>query len=220
MSLTYIIACILIIYNITSYFVNNKSTFKNGLKTIFIEIIFVLSCILSAFLMAKIECLLTNTTEGRFSLYGIILLSPLLVFVICKIFKIDYLKFYEEHMISIIFGIILLRVNCIYSGCCVGKYISDDSYERYHVREIEIVLNLCYLCFYFLFKNKIKAGLSYPIFMIYYGIIRFVIQFFRSYDGLFGTDIAFGHIWSVVSISCGCIILIMIHAKHKNVETV
>lgn len=218
MLLTYIIAGILILFNITSYFLNNKSTLKSGLKNIFIEILFILLCMLSAYLMAKIENLILNTNDGRFSLYGIILLSPLFVFIICKIFKINILQFYENHIISIIFGIILLRVNCIYNGCCIGKYISPNSSNRYHVREIEIILNTCFLCFYFLFKNRIKVGFSYPIYMVFYGIIRFIIQFFRSYDGLWGTNVAFGHIWSIVSIVAGIVVSIILHFKNKKVE--
>ncbi len=169
--------------------------------------------------MAKLEDIITNTTEGHFSLYGIILVSPLVVCIFCKLFKTDFYEFYDNHFLSIILGIILLRINCIYSGCCLGK-VSDSFNGRYPVREIEIFLNVIYLCFYFLFKSRIKKGLSYPIYMIYYGIIRFIIQFYRANEGFYGTWFTFGHLWSIVSIVSGiiCIVLITNNSKINSKE--
>ena len=211
-----IISSILIVFGFVNYALKNKFDLKKYFINLLIEISFVAICVLSAFLMAKLEGAITNN-NGLFSLFGIILISPIFVFVLCKIFKIDYKEFYEVHMITFILGLILLRINCIFNGCCLGKpNVSING--KYFVREVEIALNTIYLAFYFIFKNKIKKGMSYPIYMIFYGIVRFVIQFYRSYDGLWGTNIAFGHIWSIVSIVVGIITLVILHFRNKKIE--
>lgn len=52
--------------------------------------------------------------------------------------------------------------------------------------------------------------------MIYYGIIRFIIQFFRNGNGLNDTWFAFGHLWSVVSIIFGALTLILLNYKNNH----
>lgn len=217
MTVIYALSFVVIIFNITKYFLNYPFTIKNFFKISFMQIIFVILCVLCAFLMAKLENIISGNNDGYFSLFGLILFLPALIYLLCRIFKIKYCDFYDFESESIILIVILMRLNCIYKGCCLGK-IATSFDGRYPTREVEIALNTIYLAFYFIFKNKIKKGMSYPIYMIFYGIVRFIIQFYRSYDGLWGTNIAFGHIWSIVSIVVGIITLVILHFRNKKEE--
>lgn len=212
-----LMSLVIIIYNIFDFCIHNKPTLKGILIQSLLLSIFGGICVLSAFLMSKLESLITNSSSGKFSLFGLILFTPIFIFIICKFFKIKFKEFYDKVTISIIFTIICMRLLCIISGCCYGKFIYSNV-SRYPIREIEIALNITYLLFYYLFKNKLKTGLSYPIYMIYYGIIRFILQFFRNYNGLWNTNIAFGHIWSIISIVIGVISIIII-LKGNNKDT-
>lgn len=218
MTVIYVLSFVVIIFNITKFFLNYPFAINSLFKIAFTQIIFVIFCVLCAFLMAKLENIITRNSDGYFSLFGLILFLPILIYFLCRIFKIKYCDFYDFQTASIILIVILMRLNCIYKGCCLGK-IATSFDGRYPTREVEIALNTIYLAFYFIFKNKIKKGLSYPIYMIFYGIIRFIIQFYRSYDGLWGTNIAFGHIWSILSIVIGIIsIIIILKGNNKNAK--
>lgn len=213
-----LMSLIIITFNVLDFCIYNKPTLKKIILQLLLLILFGSLCVLSAFLMAKLEGSITNSSGGNFSFFGLILFTPIFMFIVCKIHKIDFNEFYDKMTPSVIFIIICMRLICIISGCCNGK-VNQSTGSKYPVREIEIALNVTYLIFYFLFKSKIKIGLSYPIYMVFYGIIRFIIQFFRNYDGLWGTNIAFGHIWSIVSIVIGIIsIIINLKGNTKNAK--
>ena len=57
-----------------------------------------------------------------------------------------------------------------------------------------------------IYKNK-TSGYVYPIYMLSYGVFRFIIEFMRESDA--NSALHIGHIWSIISISVGCIALFL-----------
>lgn len=101
-----------------------------------------------------------------------------------------------------IFTVMCARVNCILSGCCRGMLIPGTNATRFPTREIELVfyvILLAVLCPQ-IWKGRLK-GRAYPIYMMAYGIFRFVNEFFREAD----TQMVFhrSHIWAVLALIIG-----------------
>ena len=57
-----------------------------------------------------------------------------------------------------------------------------------------------------IYKDK-TSGYVYPIYMLSYGIFRFIIEFMREANS--HSVLHIGHIWSIISILVGCIALLL-----------
>ena len=103
-------------------------------------------------------------------------------------------------VVSAIFG----RLDCFVKGCCYGLPFFDTGF-RWPIREIELATNVIFIASFIprLLKGK-THGEIYPIYMIYYGVVRFFLESFRVEGEMIGVG-AFhlAHIWSLISIIAG-----------------
>jgi len=109
------------------------------------------------------------------------------------------------------------RVGCFLSGCCYGVeskigfvyHYSPDSVangvRRFPIQLVEALFNLILfiVIFYLLRKSKMKGKL-FLLYLLFYSIIRFTLEFFRG-------DVIRGHLW-IFSTSQWISILIFIPA--------
>lgn len=111
-----------------------------------------------------------------------------------------------------LFTLMCARINCIIAGCCKGTFVFHTCY-RWPTRELEIVFYVV-LILVFSYKLKISEtnGIIYPIYMISYGIFRFIVEFFRVGDG--NLLIHPAHIWALISLCIG----LSVYAEIKNKE--
>ena len=172
--------------------------------------------VLTVKFFALLEAGFNFEKAGNMSLFGGIFFMPLMYFCYAKIKKIPVSIVFDIFVVCLAATLALARINCLYAGCCIGKYISGDSGPRWPTREIDVVTHALFVIFAIVTikKEKLNSKL-YPLYLIAYGVMRFVIEWFRDSTGsaLFHV----GHIWSIVSTILGFIIfLIMMLKERKN----
>jgi phosphatidylglycerol---prolipoprotein diacylglyceryl transferase len=92
-------------------------------------------------------------------------------------------------------GIILGRLGCLLHGCCLGKVcepawftiLDSTGVARWPAVPVEILFNgVAILCFFLLRKNKKLAGQHFHLYLIAYGIFRFLHEFVRATPRVMG----------------------------------
>ncbi len=173
-------------------------------------------CAVSAFMFGMIEL---GKIEGfaTMRLYGAVFLCPLLFYAYGKVMKWDMASTFDVLTIFLIFGLTLLRLNCILVGCCTSIELDFLGGRTLPIREVELAI---FICFIIIMLPKIRKQLThgevYPLFLICYGVYRFVIEFFREeYFTFFSTPIHWGHIWSVISVVAGTVAYVKIMQNLK-----
>ncbi len=106
------------------------------------------------------------------------------------------------------------RLGCFFAGCCYGKVAEwglpcADAYGLYGVNviptqlfEMSFLILLSGVMAFLYFKFKFNYNFS--VYMISYGIWRFIIEYFRADDrGSMGSDLSPSQIWSIVMVILG-----------------
>lgn len=145
--------------------------------------------------------------QGGATLYGGFLLAIFAAYVFARKKDIDFLTLSDILSPSLALGIMLTRVGCYLSGCCFGKETSlpwgvvfpPDSpagaYERQIAGDVGAIAALhptqLYAAFYGLViflvlmlseKKLAKRGATFGALLVFYGIFRFTLDFFRYYE--------------------------------------
>ena len=180
-----------------------------------------------AVLCAKVLAFMEGVPGGM-SLYGGLFLLPVLFCIIAWLSKRNIAETCDVFTIPNIVTVFCARLNCIFSGCCLGTVIPGTEGLRWPTREVELVL---YVVLYIVLRNKTGKpkfkGKLYPIYMISYGIFRFVIEWFREGNEVAGV-FHISHLWSILAIVIGITAVYLIdksntkgnkpHSKHKYVK--
>lgn len=198
-----ILLSIATILNFAWLFLNRKILKMNLPILILFSILHTLFGVLFVFIFAYMESGFDFEALGNLSLYGGVFFMPLVYVCYALIRKVSISRAFDIFTISIVSTLFFARINCIISGCCTGMFIGNTTI-RFPTREMEL---LFYAIFVILTIKKIykgeNAGCYYPIYMISYGLFRFIIEFFRSSSD--NSIFHLGHIWSIVAIVIGVI---------------
>lgn len=143
------------------------------------------------------------TISGGMSLYGAIFLLPLCYWLGGRLFRRDLRHVFDVMTLCMISTLAFARINCIISGCCRGLLLPGSNVLYWPTREAEMLFHIILLV---LFARRLRRqeqpGTIYPIYMMCYGIFRFIIEWFRAGNALFwGLHPA--HFWSLLSVIIG-----------------
>ncbi len=151
----------------------------------------------------------------------------ILYFIFRKRFKtrlIDILSFTPCCiLIAHAFG----RVGCFFAGCCYGKPTDSflgvqfpDLAQKVHptqLYEAVFLFALCALCFFLLWKKNFKHNLS--LYLVAYGIFRFLIEFLRADDrGQLVGGISPSQFWSIGMVILGVVLYFLLNIAYKKRE--
>lgn len=220
----------IIISLILMIIVNVVRAKKYGYKILFGVVTAILVnvfAILGAFLMYKLEMLPYKEKGNGLSFYGTVFFLPIFMFIIGKIFKKNIKDYSDYWSLTVPMELAIVRIGCYLAGCCYGittKYgvhfpFDPEGVNRVPVQLIEMVLD--FIVFGLLIineKNKKNKGLGYPIFMMFYGIIRFIIECFRTNPKII-LGLSNAHIFSIISFIVGIIFIIKILFNHNQKES-
>ena len=166
---------------------------------------------------AALENIGHSYTFGMLSLFGAIFFMPLFYFLLAKITKRKMADVFDVFTVNMAFTLLCSRVNCLFAGCCLGKCVSGADGARWPTREIEIGFYVVILTILILriLKGK-NFGEIYPVYMVSYGVFRFVIEFFR--ETLYSTNSVFhlSHVWAILSVCIGLSIYYEVKKKHSK----
>lgn len=176
-------------------------------------IIHTLLMILFSLLGAKILYALENwktfvengITLNGVSFFGSCFCLPLGVYLICKKKKISFEAYLDYCTPSLIVMLAILRFACWCNGCCGGITYSTGAYTTAVVptQIIECIGDLVILLVILIVEWHYSGkGVSYPYFLVLYGILRFFLEFVRDTpkDWLY---LSHGQWFSLVSVAAG-----------------
>ncbi len=180
--------------------------------------------------------------DGTIGIGGLILLGGVVFAFIAAYFylrhyKLGYLKYLDIFAPAVPLGIFLGRLGCFFNGCCFGKQCDAPwgvvfpnhspagavmGHTHIHPTQLyESFYNLLLFILLLWLGNKIykkNNGTLISLFLIGYGIERFIVDFFRYYESQMfivpGLD--FNQIVSLVMIASGCAVLLYIKKEPQS----
>ena len=169
-------------------------------------------------LSVKVFALFETGDFSNMSLFGGVFFMPLFYWGVAKLAKQKTADVFDVFTICLVFTLMCARLNCIISGCCLGAHIPIEglTHLRFPTRELELL-------FYVLLLSRLwrkvlsgsARGMIYPIYMISYGIFRFVTETLRFSDR---TDsiLHVSHLWALLSLGIGMSIYGELQKKEKK----
>lgn len=169
-------------------------------------------------LSVKVFALFETGNFSNMSLFGGVFFMPLFYWGVAKLAKQKAADVFDVFTICLVFTLMCARLNCIISGCCLGAHIPIEglTHLRFPTRELELI-------FYVLLLSRLwrkvvtgsARGMIYPIYMISYGIFRFVTETLRFSDR---TDsiLHVSHLWAMLSLGIGISIYGELRKKEKK----
>ena len=177
-----------------------------------------------------------NKNKGAMSLFGVVFLMPVFFLLGAKITKRSMQKVCDVLTPCMLFTVALARVNCLISGCCIGKVIPffNNTTLRWPTREIELIYYLSMMLFCFsadqqfyldkkplifqklgkTLKDKLfVSGSLYPLYMMSYGVLRFILEFVRQKEekSLFHLS----HLWAILACGIGALFYFQLRVEEK-----
>ena len=135
--------------------------------------------------------------QGGLVFYGGFILAALvLIFYVKKICRADAVRVLDITAPALAAAHALGRVGCFFNGCCYGKPaelfwavtypVNTPPYQHYAgaalhpVQLYEAALNLLLAPLFFLLVRKAKRGVAMSCYILSYGVLRFIDEFFRG----------------------------------------
>lgn len=169
-------------------------------------------------LSVKVFALFESGDFSNMSLFGGVFFMPLFYWGVAKLAKQKAADVFDVFTICLVFTLMCARLNCIISGCCLGAYIPIEglTHLRFPTRELELLFYVILLSR--LWRKVVTGsarGMIYPIYMIAYGIFRFVTETLRFSDR---TDsiLHVSHLWALLSLGIGISIYGELRKKEKK----
>lgn len=189
--------------------------FRSPVIIIGLAVLHTVAGVFFAVLFAGLEQCTLSFSDGM-RIYGVIFLIPLLCVVETKILHCDSRTLFDVMTLCMISSLIPVRINCIVTGCCVGKLLPGSDVLRWPTREAEMLFHsILLVLFYRKLRRGDQPGTLYPLYMIQYGIFRFITEWLREGDIIF-CWMHPAHVWSILSIAVGCGFYFEITARERR----
>jgi len=205
-------------------------TFYNGIASIFVGFG-------SAAVFQGLYEYIENPEDGFHLNNGITFIGGLIGGVICFLLVYFILKKKLKIKITDVLSLVpcsitvahaLGRVGCLFAGCCHGKYLGQEPgnggiwmegtldefphwgyYVPTQLYEAIFLLVLFAACSFLLLKYGFKHNMS--VYLIAYGIFRFIIEYFRADDrGELVAGISPSQFWSIGMVLLGIVLWILL----------
>lgn len=169
-------------------------------------------------LSVKVFALFETGNFSNMSLFGGVFFMPLFYWGVAKLAKQKAADVFDVFTICLVFTLMCARLNCMISGCCLGAHIPIEglTHLRFPTREMELLFYVILLSrLWRKVLNRSARGMIYPIYMIAYGIFRFVTETLRVSNR---TDsiLHISHLWALLSLGIGISIYGELRKKEKK----
>ena len=169
-------------------------------------------------LSVKVFALFETGNFSNMSLFGGVFFMPLFYWGVAKLAKQKAADVFDVFTICLVFTLMCARLNCIISGCCLGAHIPIEglTHLRFPTRELELIFYVILLSR--LWRKVLSGsarGMIYPIYMISYGIFRFVTETL-SFSDRTDSILHVSHLWALLSLGIGISIYGELQKKEKK----
>ena len=164
-------------------------------------------------LCVKVFAFLEGADSGARSLFGAVFFMPMAYALGAKLSGRKAADVFDIFAVCMIFTLFCARISCLITGCCQGRMIPGLEPHRWPTREAELIFYVVFLAAVIprVWKGK-SNGQVYPLYMMIYGLTRFLLEFFRDN----GTRQVFhlAHLWALLSFILGFVIVSEIKRHH------
>lgn len=169
-------------------------------------------------LSVKVFALFETGNFSNMSLFGGVFFMPLFYWGVAKLAKQKAADVFDVFTICLVFTLMCARLNCMISGCCLGAHIPIEglTHLRFPTRELELLFYVILLSR--LWRKVLSGsarGMIYPIYMISYGIFRFVTETLRV-SSRANNILHISHLWALLSLGIGISIYGELQKKEKK----
>lgn len=165
---------------------------------------------------------------GRFSgtrLYGTVLALAVFGFILAIILCIPYEELYGFSSVGTWLSITIMKIPCIINGCCAGRVLFVDGSGNSVLFPSQIMETLIaaifFIWFYKLSKSNYPHSAMFPLMMIWYGIYRYVFDWFRGHpleQSPFFMWMPAGRFFSIIIMVVGFVSLFVVLKKKDKKE--
>lgn len=168
----------------------------------FFAIAFTFCGLLSVRLFASLENWRFANYDGL-SLYGAIFILPAFIALGGRLWHRDMKAVFDVSTLCMITTLLLARFNCLHEGCCMGLALPWAPHLHWPTREVEMVFQaIMIIVLYRRLCRNHAPGTAFPLYMICYGIFRFIEEWFRvNYSAM--QFIHVSHLWSILCVLIG-----------------
>ena len=195
------------------------SRFRDRLKmgwpvTAFVTVLHVLYGVFCVKAFAFLESGAASDGFSKMSIFGATFFMPVGYFLGAKLTKRKASDVFDVFIIPMVFTLACSRVNCLVSGCCSGIPFFGMSFH-WPTREIEIIYYLLFIAILAprILKKKTK-GEVYPLYMLSYGVLRFLLEFVRVSSS--PSLLHLTHLWAAVALTLGLAIWLEQRARQRR----
>lgn len=161
-----------------------------------------------------------NFSFGGRSFYGAIFLAPLIYWPVSRYLKVPYDYALDFCAPSGCLTLALVKIQCLRDNCCMGKflYIDENHMFVFFPSQLVEMANFIILAvvLFFLSKKKSNHGKIFPIFLIFYGGTRFILDFFRGETTPYLLGLTAGSFWSACAFVIGIIWLCIANTRKSR----
>lgn len=186
------------------------------LKSVPLTLLLTVSGTLGTYLMFYLE----SGYIGGTSFYGAVFLVPLLFVPVAWLLRMPYGYALDLCAAGECAMLAVMKVQCLLSGCCRGAvlYVTEAGAPVRFPSQIAelanaLLLLVILLC---LSRKETNRGKLYPMYMLLYGLTRFVLNLFREARTPFALGLPAGNFWSVWSVLIGAAMLFVLSRKKKQ----
>ena len=169
--------------------------------------------LLGAHIMSWIE---SGNWTGR-SFYGAVFLTPVLLWPVSKILSIRYGGLMDLAAPAECIMLALLKIKCLIDGCCAGRHFETKNGSfQFPSQIVECVAAIVIMAVLLvIIRQRKNEGKIFQIYLILYGVIRFVLNLFRETTPWIG-PLAAGNFWSLVSITIGVAAVLLLNRQKRK----
>lgn len=185
-----------------------RMSWQAALPLSLLHVVFGVACV-------RVFARLEGADAGAMSIFGAVFFMPIGYYLGAKLFKRQTAEIFDIFAVPMIFTLLCARVNCLFSGCCLGLPIGSTGL-RWPTREAEM---LFYLTFLLVEAPKVRKGKTrgevYPLYMFAYGSFRFVVEFLRVSTST-NPPFHLSHAWAILSLAVGLAIFAFMKKQAKR----
>lgn len=166
----------------------------------------------------KIMAFVESGSWGGQSFFGAVFLEPLFLLLLAVILREKWETLLDLSAPSICGMLMIMKLECLRSGCCNGRILYKDAGTviRFPSQLVELIAALALAVFLILLIREAKQkGKIYPIFMVSYGAVRFVLNLFRDTTP-FVWILPAGNFWSLIAIAVGILWLMLLKRRQNK----
>lgn len=169
-------------------------------------------------LVSPINFFLGNLLGTGANYYGMIIVMPILLPLLCWIIGVDPFRQIDLITPAYPLALFFMKLGCFCAGCCYGipcdMYLFGLHFDAIPMQLVEAGIALLLFLFLLIYKRKAVVGTLLPMYTTLYSVIRFFTEFLRGERNVF-LCFKIYHFLCLIGIILGAVQFVILR-KHRT----